>query len=121
MKTLILGYNGFYSLVTQLNIIFNTISAELGVSKLRAIKKAQLFFQDKQVVIQSTGVQGAIYIVGSYFQGATSAGLVARTVGLARLAGVSGLSILKAQFALIITIPTTGAIFFLWMWIISWK
>lgn len=35
-----------------------------------------------------------------------------RTLGLAKLAGVNGLQILKSQPLLAITIPTTGAMFF---------
>ena len=43
---------------------------------------------------------------------AGSAGLVANTLALAKVAGVGGLQILKAQPYLAIAIPTTGAIFF---------
>jgi hypothetical protein len=37
---------------------------------------------------------------------------VTHTLGLAKLAGVSGLQILQAQPILAVAIPTTGAIFF---------
>ena len=45
-------------------------------------------------------------------QSAGSAGLVANTIALAQLAGVTGLQILKAQPLLVVAIPTTGAMFF---------
>ncbi len=54
----------------------------------------------------------ALYKAGSYVQSAGSAGLVINTLGLAKLAGVSGLQILRAQPILAVAIPTTGAIFF---------
>ena len=73
---------------------------------------AQKFFQDKNIVVQAGGVQGAVYKVGSYFQSAGSAGLVSQTIGIAKLAGVSGLRLLQGQPALAIATPTTGAIFF---------
>ena len=111
-QTLVLDYNGFCSLASELDVILSTISSDLGVTKVSAMKQAQKFFQDKNVVVQAGGVQGAVYKVGSYLQSAGSAGLVSQTLALAKLAGVSGLQILKAQPALAIAIPTTGAIFF---------
>jgi len=57
-------------------------------------------------------VQGIIYKVGSYIQSAGSAVIVINTIGLAKLAGVSGLQILRAQPSLAVAIPTTGAMFF---------
>ena len=76
------------------------------------MEQVQKFSQDKNIVVQVGGVQGAVYKVGSYLQSAGSAGLVSQTLGLAKLAGVSGLRILQAQPALAIAIPTTGAMFF---------
>ena len=57
-------------------------------------------------------MQGIIYKVGSYIQSAGSAVIVINTIGLAKLAGVSGLQILRAQPSLAVAIPTTGAMFF---------
>ena len=111
-QTLVLDYNGFCNLVSKSDIILNTISSDLGVTKVSAMKQAQKFFQDKNIVVQAGGVQGAVYKIGSYLQSAGSAGLVSQTLALAKLAGVSGLQILQAQFALAIAIPTTGAMFF---------
>ena len=111
-QTLVLDYNGFCSLASELDVILSTISSDLGVTKVSAMKQAQKFFQDKNVVVQPGGVQGTVYKVGSYLQSAGSAGLVSQTLALAKLAGVSGLQILQAQPALAIAIPTTGAIFF---------
>ena len=107
-----LDYNGFCSLVSKSDEILSTISSDLGVTKVSAMEQAQKFFQDKSVVVQAGGVQGIIYKAGSYIQSAGSAGLVSQTLALAKLAGVSGLQILKAQPALAIAIPTTGAMFF---------
>lgn len=111
-QTLVLDYNGFCNLVSKSDVIFSTISSDLGVTKVSAMKQAQKFFQDKNIVVQAGGVQGAAYKVGSYLQSAGSAGLVSHTLALAKLAGVSGLRILEAQPALAIAIPTTGAMFF---------
>jgi hypothetical protein len=76
------------------------------------MQQAQQFFSNKNVVVQPGGVQGTIYKVSSYLQSAGSAGLVANTLGVAKLAGVNGLQILQAQPFLAVAIPTTGAIFF---------
>ena len=111
-QTLVLDYNGFCSLVSKSDEILSIISSDLGVTKVSAMEQAQKFFQDKNIVVQAGGVQGAVYKVGSYLQSAGSAGLVSQTLALAKLAGVSGLQILQAQPALAIAIPTTGAMFF---------
>ena len=50
--------------------------------------------------------------MGSYVQSAGSAWLLANTIALTHLAGVSGLNILKAQPLLAVAILTTGAMFF---------
>ena len=84
----------------------------MEISEQSAIEQANNFFQDKNLVVQAGGVQGAVYQVGSYIQSAGSAGLVSKTLGLAKLAGVNGVQILKAQPAFAIAIPTTGAMFF---------
>lgn len=111
-QTLVLDYNSFCNLVSKSDVILSTISSDLGVTKVSAMEQAQKFFQDKNIVVQAGGVQGAVYKVGSYLQSAGSAGLVSQTLALAKLAGVSGLRILQAQPALAIAIPTTGAMFF---------
>ena len=111
-KTLVLDYEGFCKLVSKSDIIVSTLSSDLEITKESAMEQAQNFFRDKNVIVQAGGVQGALYKVGSYLQSAGSAGLVANTLTLAKLAGVSGLEILKAQPSLAIAIPTTGAMFF---------
>lgn len=111
-QSLVLDYNGFCNLVSKSDVIISTISSDLGVTKVSAIEQAQKFFQDKNIVVQPGGVQGTVYKVGLYLQSAGSAGLVTQTIALAKLAGVSGLRILRAQPALAVAIPTTGAIFF---------
>nr|QUS63954.1 hypothetical protein [Haslea silbo] len=110
--TLVLDYDGFCNLVVKTDEIISTISSDLGVTELSTMEQAVKFFQNNNIVVQPGGVQGAVYKVGSYLQSAGSAGLVTQTIGLARLAGVNGLHILRAQPALAIAIPTTGAIFF---------
>jgi N-acetyl-beta-hexosaminidase len=46
------------------------------------MQKAQNFFSNKNFIVQAEGVQGTLYKVGSYFQLAGSAGLVANTLAL---------------------------------------
>jgi hypothetical protein len=111
-QTLVLDYNGFCRLASESDILIDTISYNLVITKESAMQQAQNFFSNKNVIVQATGVQGTLYKVGSYLQSAGSAGLVANTLGLAKLAGVSGLQIVKAQPMLAVAIPTTGAIFF---------
>jgi hypothetical protein len=111
-QTLVLDYDGFCHLVSKSDIIISTLSSELEITKESAMQQAQQFFSNKNVVVQPGGVQGTIYKVSSYLQSAGSAGLVANTLGVAKLAGVNGLQILQAQPFLAVAIPTTGAIFF---------
>jgi len=111
-QTLVLDYNGFCQLASESGMILDTISYNLAITKDEAMQQAQNFFNNKNVIVQAGGAQGALYKVGSYLQSAGSAGLVANTLVLAKLAGVSGLQILKAQPILAVAIPTTGAIFF---------
>ena len=111
-QTLVLDYEGFCRLVSNSDVIFNTLASELEITQQSAIQQAQEFFSNKNVVVQSGGVQGTIYKVGSYLQSAGSAGLVANTLAVAKLAGVNGLQILQAQPLLAVAIPTTGAMFF---------
>lgn len=111
-QTLLLDYNGFCSFANNSDTIINTISYELAITKESAMQRAVNFFSEKNVIVQADGVHGAFYKVGSYLQSAGSAGLVTHTLGLAKLAGVNGLQILKAQPILAVAIPTTGAIFF---------
>ena len=111
-STLVLDYNGYCNLVSKSDMILTTISSELEITKASAMEQAVQFFKEKNVIVQAEGVQGALYKLGTYLQSAGSAGLVTHTVGLARLAGVNGLPVLKAQPALALAIPTCGAMFF---------
>ena len=111
-KTLVLDYDGFCQLVSQSDAVISSLSSDLVIPKELAMQKAQNFFSDKNIIVQAEGVQGNIYKVGSYLQSAGSAGFVANTLALAKVAGVSGLQILKAQPYLAVAIPTTGAMFF---------
>ena len=111
-RTLVLDYDGFCKFVSKSDIIINSLSSDLVITKASAMQQAQNFFSDKNVIVQAEGVQGNLYKVGSYLQSAGSAGFVANTLALAKVAGVSGLQILKAQPYLAVAIPTTGAMFF---------
>jgi hypothetical protein len=111
-QTLVLDYNGFCKLAAQSDMIIDTISSNLVISRESAMQRAHNFFSDKNVIVQAGGTQGTLYKFGSFLQSAGSATLVTNTLGLAKLAGVSGLQILKAQPMLAVAIPTTGAIFF---------
>ena len=64
------------------------------------------------MTVQAKGVQGTLSKVGSYLQSAGSLRVVANTLALAKLAGVSGLEVLKAQPILAVAIPTSAAMFF---------
>jgi hypothetical protein len=110
--TLVLDYNGFCRLASESDRIIDAISYNLVISRSSAMQQAEKFFSNKTVIVQASGIQGTFYKIGSYLQSAGSAGLVSKTLGLAKLAGVSGVQILKAQPMLAIAIPTTGAIFF---------
>ena len=92
-QTLVLDYDGFCRLVSNSDVIINinTLASELEITQQSAMQQAQEFFNNKNVIVQAGGVQGAIYKVGSYLQSAGSAGLVANTIALAKLAGVNGL------------------------------
>ena len=111
-RTLVLDYDGFCKLVSQSDRIISSLSSDLEITKESAMQQAQNFFRDKNVIVQAEGVQGTLYKVGSYFQSAGSAGFVANTLALAKVAGVSGFQILKAQPYLAVAIPTTGAMLF---------
>jgi hypothetical protein len=111
-QTLVLDYDGFCKLVSESDTIINTVSSNLGITKELATKGAQNFFITKNVIVRAGGTQGRLYKVDSYLQSAGSAGLVANIFALAKLTGVSGLQILKAQPILVVAISTTGAIFF---------
>jgi len=89
-----------------------TISCDLEITKQSVIEQAQLFFSDKNVIVQAEGIQGVIYKVGSYVESARCTRLVSNTIALSKLAGVTGLKILKAQAFLIVSIPTKNAILF---------
>ena len=111
-SNIVLDFDGFCQLVSKSDLIINTVSSDLAISRSVALEYAQEFFKDKNIVVQATGLQGAMYKVGSYVQSAGSAGLVAHTMTLAKLAGASGIQILKSQPALVIALPFTGAMFF---------
>jgi len=111
-QTIVLDYHGFCRLVSESDVIMQTLSSDLEITKQSAIEQAALFFSDKNVIVQAEGIQGVVYKIGSYVQSAGSAALVTNTIALAQLAGVTGLQILKAQPLLAVAIPTTGAIFF---------
>lgn len=112
IQTLIIDYDGFCNLVSKSNVILYTISSNLGVTKLSAMEQAQKLFDHKNVVVQTKGIHVTIYKTTSYLQAAGSAGLVAHTLAIARIAGVNGFRILQAQPGLAIVLPMTGSLFF---------
>jgi len=113
-QSLVLDYNGFCKLVSKADMIIDNISYNLIITKDSAMQQAQNFFNNKNVIVQAEGVYGTFYKVSSYLQSAGITRLVVKTLGLAKIAGVSGLQILKAQpmLMLAVAIPTTGTIFF---------
>jgi hypothetical protein len=111
-QTVVLDYDGFCQFASESDLILNNISLDLRITKESAVKQAQQFFQNKNVLVQATGVHGVVYKVGSYVQSAGSAALLLNTMGLARLAGVTGLEMLQTQPMLAVAIPTSGAMFF---------
>ena len=107
-----LNYNGFCQLISKSDVIINNLSGDLGVTKASVLKQTHKFFNDKNVIVQTGGVHETGYKVGLYLQSAGSAGVVAQTLPLAKLAGVRDLQILKGQPYLAVAILTTGALFF---------
>ena len=95
-KTLVLDYDGFCNLVSKSDIIFSTLSSDLEIAKESVMEQAKNFFCDKNLIVQARSVQGTLYKMGSYLQSAGSAGLVAHTLSLSQIDGVTGLQILKA-------------------------
>lgn len=110
--TLVLDYDSFCRLVSKSDIILNTLAVDLDITPQLALEEVQKFFSDKNVIVEAKGLQGTLDKVGSYLQSAGSAGVGANSLALAKLAGVSGLEVLKAQPILAVAIPTTGAMFF---------
>lgn len=88
-------YNGFCTFVFNSNRILITIFSYLGITKISVMEQAQEFFQDKKIVVQADGVQGTVYKINSYLQSVGGAGLVIKTLRLAKSAGVSDLWILQ--------------------------
>ncbi len=99
------------SCVSRILLSFDNVLVRYG-PVLLGFKGAQNFFITKNVIVRAGGTQGRLYKVDLYLQSAGSAGLVANIFALAKLTGVSGLQILKAQPILVVAISTTGAIFF---------
>jgi hypothetical protein len=109
---IVIDSNEFCQLITKSDIIIQEVSANLLITRESPISRAENFFNTRNVVVQPDGIQGKMYKVGSYLQSAGSADLVANTIGLSKLAGVSGLQILKAQPIMVVAILMTGALFF---------
>jgi hypothetical protein len=108
----VFDYNGFCTLVYNSDIILNNLASGLTVPKKLALLQAQNFFIHKNVIVQTTGVQGAVYQLGSVVQTRTSFGFTVHTLQMARLVGVNGLQVLKAQSFLAIAIANIGSLFF---------
>jgi len=85
-QSLILDFDEFCNVISQRELIIDNISSDLSVTRVITIEQAQKFFQDKKIIVQAGGVQGAVYRAGSYLQSVGSAGLVTRTLGYANLA-----------------------------------
>lgn len=111
-KTFIMSDNSFCRLVDNQQEFVNNVSQVLNADSNETAKQIATFFQDHQILVQPTGIQGAFHKVGTYLQGGGSALLVARTISMAKVAKATGLTVIKAQPLLLIAIPTTGAIFF---------
>lgn len=111
-KTFIMSDGSFCRLVDQQQVFLNNVSQVLNVDSTEAGKQIAKFFEDHQILVQPTGVQGAFYKVATYLQSGGSALLVARTITMAKAAGATGAAVIKTQPMLLVAIPTTGAIFF---------
>lgn len=109
---ILLDYEGFCQFISKSELILDNVATELQITPKSAVEQAKTFFKNRNVIVQATGVQGCVYKLGFYFEAAGSAAVVANTLTLAKLAGVSGFQVLKAQPILAIAIPTTGAMFF---------
>lgn len=111
-RTFILTNDSFCHLVEESQLFITNVSNALNIDEGQAIGQISEFFENKNLLVQQTGLQGYLYKVGTFVQTAGSATMVSRTVTMAKAAGVDGLTILRAQPFMIIAIPTVGAIFF---------
>lgn len=110
-KSFVLTNDSFCKLVEN-EMFLDNISKGLNISKGEAVNQIANFFSDKMLLVQQTGVQKYLYKVGTFAQTAGSASMTARTLVMAKAAGVTGLNIIKAQPLLVIALPTVGAMFF---------
>ena len=104
--------NYFCQLVEETEEFISDIASSLKARDEQAISAVSNFFKDRSILVFQSGVPGYFYKIGTYLQTAGSVTMVARTVLFAKLAGVSGLKILRTQPLLLITLPTVGAMFF---------
>lgn len=110
-KTFVFTNASFCHLVEN-DMFVNNVSKALGISQGEAGHQIADFFSDKMLLVQQKGVQGYVSKIGTFAQTAGSASMVARTVTMAKVAGVSGLKVVKAQPLLVVALPTVGAMFF---------
>jgi hypothetical protein len=55
--TVVLDYNGFCQLVSESDIILDTISSNLAIIKKSSMQQAQNFFSKNNVLVQAGGIQ----------------------------------------------------------------
>lgn len=111
-RTFVLTYNSFCQLVGSTEQFIDDVALALDINKNKAGEAVAHFFQDRTILVQQSGVQGYIYKVSTFVQTAGSATMVPIILSLAKMAGVSGLQVIKAQPLLLIALPTLGAMFF---------
>lgn len=111
-KTFIISDNSFSSLVEQSQSFISDVAVALKIDKNQSIKEIANFFEDKTFLVQQRGLQGNIYKIGTFAQTAGPATMLSRTIIMSKAAGVSGLSLIKAQPLMLIVVPTVGAMFF---------
>lgn len=99
----------FCTLVDNTDLLLHDIATALNIDKGKAVAK---FSDSKHMLVKPSGFEGKLYKVATFMQVAGSATLVAKTISMAKLAGVSELKIIQAQPFLITTLPIVGAMFF---------
>jgi len=111
-RTFVMTDNSFCRLVEGTEEFISDVAMTLNVDESQALTAISDFFSDRAILVQQSGIQGHLYKVGTFIQTAGSAAMVAKTMSIAKMAGVTGLQIIKAQPLVVVALPTVGAIFF---------
>ena len=111
-QTLIVSDESFQKLATETDSFINQVSDNLDLSREQTVNYISNFFDDRTLLVQLTGIEGITYQVGMVIEASLPSVFVARTLVIARAAGITRLQIIQAQPIFIIILPTVGGLFF---------